>query len=229
MIHHHPAAELLIDLASGRLSWGMALIVRTHLDGCADCREQVRMLEAVGGNLLNDATPAPLDPQALVRTLTAIDALHPAHRPASRSTAASAHARRPLGSPLPSLPDGMQWPRSLRHCRIGLWRWLGPGMRMSRIRPPAGVTANTFLLRIGAGRPLAMHSHRGIELTQILYGHFNDGRATFGPGDFDATDAQIHHQPVVDSEGECLCVAAVDGRIVFDGAIARTFGRMIGL
>ncbi len=51
----------------------------------------------------------------------------------------------------------------------------------------------------------------------------------FGPGDFDATDESIHHQPVVQAGSECMRLAAVDGRVIFDSALARWAGAAIGL
>jgi putative transcriptional regulator len=86
-----------------------------------------------------------------------------------------------------------------------------------------------FLLRIGAGKSLPPHTHSQCELTQVLYGSFDDGRAVFGPGDFDETDGEVHHQPVVQSGGECICLAAVNGKVLFDGAIARLLGSLVGM
>jgi len=62
-----------------------------------------------------------------------------------------------------------------------------------------------------------------------LYGSFHDGRALFGPGDFDAADGSIHHQPVVQAGGECVCLASVTGKVMFDGAIARMLGSLVGM
>ena len=102
-------------------------------------------------------------------------------------------------------------------------------MRFSRIRLPHDPAASLFLLRIGEGRALPRHTHSGIELTQVLCGSFDDGRSVFGPGDFDAADAEVHHQPVVGADGECICLAYVGGRLNFDGRIASMIGAMIGM
>jgi putative transcriptional regulator len=63
----------------------------------------------------------------------------------------------------------------------------------------------------------------------VIYGRFHDGRAMFQPGDFDLADGEVHHQPVVQDGGECICVAAVEGRLKFDGVIARWFGSLVGM
>ena len=102
-------------------------------------------------------------------------------------------------------------------------------MRWSRVSVPEAPEANVFLLRIAAGKYLPQHTHKGLELTQVLHGRFHDGRALFGPGDFDAADGEIHHQPVVQDGSECICLASLDGRLRFDSAIARVLGSLVGM
>ena len=76
---------------------------------------------------------------------------------------------------------------------------------------------------------MPMHTHSECELTQVLYGAFDDGRAVFGSGDFDAADGDVVHQPVVQAGGECICLASVQGRVLFQGALARTLGALVGM
>lgn len=218
MTTHHPGDELLLAAAAGTLDAGASIVVGAHLEGCAACRRSVRAFEAAGGALLEAIDCAPLAPDALDRTLAAIDAGPQAARPAAP----------PL--PRPSLPPGVDWPRSLAACAVSRWHWMGPGMRWSRVRVPHAPEANVFLLRIGAGKALADHTHRGLELTHVMCGAFDDGRARFGPGDFDAADGSVHHKPVLEAGGECICLATVQGgRLVFDGAIARWIGALVGI
>jgi putative transcriptional regulator len=117
----------------------------------------------------------------------------------------------------------------LQQCAVSRWHWLGPGVRWSRVKVPQDGQANVFLLRIGRGKSLPRHTHSGIELTQVLCGSFDDGRALFAAGDFDAADDSIHHQPILQAGGECICLASLNGRLVFDGAIARAIGSLVGI
>lgn len=217
-IRHHPADELLLGYASGSVSAGVRAVLATHFELCPACQARVAALRAVGGALLEDEPAAPLRDDALARVLARIDA------PAAQASAAPRKA-----NPPPPLPAGAVWPRALRDASATRWRWLGPGMRWSRVTLPDAPEANVFLLRIGAGKYLPSHTHTGTELTQILYGRFHDGRALFGPGDFDLADGDVHHQPVVQDGSECICVAAVDGKLAFDGLLARWLGGMVGM
>ncbi|MBS0320752.1 MAG: cupin domain-containing protein [Proteobacteria bacterium] len=218
MIHHHPGDELLLPLAAGRLAVGPALVVNAHLEACAECRDRVRTLQAIGGALVEDAEPVALAPEAWGRTLARIDA----------GGAPPARRRRSPPAPLP-LPAGMAWPAALSGCTTRGWRWMGPGMRYARLASPQDPDAKLYLLRISAGRSLAQHSHRGMELSQVLVGAFADGRATFAAGDFDVTDDDVMHQPVVAQDAECVCLAYIEGSLSFAGPLASAVGRMIGV
>ena len=216
MIRHHPDDELLMAHAAGRLGSGAALLLATHAESCTSCRQRLRDLDALGGALLEDAPATELRADALERALAALD------RPEQIKPPSTPRRRA-------ALPEGRPWPRAMDGCAIGPWRWMAPGMYFSRVGLPWDAQANVVLLRIGAGKQLAQHTHSGQEFTQILHGSFHDGRALFAAGDFDATDGEIHHQPAVEPSGECVCLAAVDGRLVFEGRVARVFGALIGL
>ncbi len=219
-IRHHPDDALLMALAAGTLESAAALVLSVHVEGCPQCRARVADYEAVGGVLLEQQAPALLAPDSLARTLQQLDSPATAPVPGRHVAAAGVRARPPAG---------LRWPRSLAGCTSTPWRWLGPGMRWSRVTLPHDPQANVFMLRIGAGKSLPLHTHSDNELTQILYGSFHDGRALFGPGDFDEADGSIRHQPVVERDGECICIAAVKGRVLFDGAIARWMGGLVGM
>ncbi len=216
-IRHHPADDLLLAHAAGQLPTAAALLLASHVEACAQCGARASMLQAAGGAFLEELPPSAMRPDALARALSAIDA-----PPAPLSTP---HPM--LG--LPPLPVGATWPLALAGCTATRWRWIGPGMHFSRVQVPRDPAANVFLLRIAAGKYLPRHSHSHLELTQVLHGSFHDGRAQFGAGDFDAADGEVHHQPVVQAGSECICLAAVEGRVLFEGFIARKLGALVGM
>lgn len=217
MIHHHPGDDFLLRLAAGRMRGGEAVAVAVHLEACMHCRSRLHALQAAGGALLAELEPQLLQPDALARTLARIDAPQPPARPRVRA------------QPRIALPGGRPWPAALAGCDFSPWHWMGPGMSFARVGVPSDPRASVYLLRIAPGRSLASHSHSGLELTQVLCGSFDDGRSVFAAGDFDATDAAVHHQPVVAPGDVCVCLAYVEGRLAFDGRIAGAIGRWIGM
>lgn len=217
MNSHHPQDDLLLGLAAGRLSAGAALVVSAHLEVCGECRARLHTLQAVGGEVLEQATPVAPAPGAWERTLASIDA--PAPPPVVAAAA----------QPPAAWPAEVKWPASLGGCTVSKWHWMGPGMRFARVQVPSAPQDSLFLLRIGAGRSLPRHTHKGTELTQVLSGTFHDGRALFAAGDFDDADGDVHHQPVVRDGAECICLAYLDAPLRFDGRIAGLIGGMVGL
>jgi putative transcriptional regulator len=211
MIRHHPDDALLMAYAAGTLPAGPRLLVDSHLERCGHCRSAVRAFEDVAATLLLAEAPASLPTGLFARIVAGTES--PMVPPPARRI-----KRRP------PLPAGMEWPRSLRRANVSRWWWMGPDVRWARVRLADDPGANVFMFRIGAGKCLPPHTHSAQELTQVLFGAFDDGRAVFGPGDFDAAD-----DAVVQAVSECICLAAVDGRVIFDSALARWAAAAIGL
>jgi putative transcriptional regulator len=215
-IRYHPSEETLTRYSAGTLEPGPRLVVSVHLTGCEACRTRVMEYEAVGGALLEELPVTPMAPEALARTLAMIDAPEPI-----RST------RRERLSAL--LPGGGALPEPLHACEIGRWRWLAPGIRWSRITLPQDASANVGLLRVGPGKELPEHGHTGTEFTQVLVGSFSEGSEHFLPGDLAEADADVEHQPVVDLDGECICLIAMEGRMRLRGLVGRMLQPFIGI
>jgi putative transcriptional regulator len=160
-------------------------------------------------------------PNALAHVLAQVD-WYEASPPTPR--AAPIRTRR-----TPPLPEGLTLPAALGDCDVGAWRWFGPGIRISRIRAPADPKANLMMLRVGPGLKLPVHAHTGVEYTHVLYGSFTDERGRYAPGDLDEADADVNHQPVVDPDGECICLASIDGRMRPRDMIVRLLQPLVGI
>ncbi|MBB3931199.1 putative transcriptional regulator [Kaistia hirudinis] len=219
-IRHHPTDESLMRLAAGSLPAGPAMVVATHLAGCPQCRERVAEFEALGGILLEESAPVPMAPDAFAAALRAIDAEET--RAAAGKTARPAAKPRAGRAPA-TLPGGIPLPEPLRDCEIGPWRWIGIGVRASAVKMPDDPEARLTLLRVGPGRKLPEHGHFGTEFTQILVGSFTDEFGRYMPGDLTEMNHDIEHQPIVDPDGECICLAALEGGMRMTGP----FGRLI--
>lgn len=216
---HHPADETLLRYAAGQLSVGSALVVATHLAGCAHCRTAIRIGEAIGGVLLADAVPTAMAADALDRALARLDA--PASVPRSA-----------VGSPdrVRELVPGVPMPAPLRGVVRGPWRRVAPGI--SRIRldlTGAAPGERTYLLRVAPGATLPEHGHRGEEITCVLTGHFHDAAGIYGPGDVAEMDAGQDHQPIAEQGEVCICLIATQGRLRMRGMLARVLQPLIGV
>lgn len=213
---HHATDETLMRLAAGTLAAAPAIVVEAHLASCPACRTRVAEYEAVGGALLESIEPTALSITALSDALAAID----------REEGGAASVRAPRA---PVEIEGIQLPEALRGCDIGRWRWIGPGMKMSRVGVPHDPQANLILLKVGPGRALPDHGHVGAEFTYVVAGSFTDRFGTFAPGDLAEMDEDVEHQPVVDNHAECICLAAMEGKMRFKSAIGRLLQPLFGI
>ena len=216
MIKHHPSDETLFRHTAGTLEPGPRIVVAIHVGGCAVCASRIGEFEAVGGSLLHDIEPDDLEVGALdrVMAMTELDEV-------GRSKAAAAQK-------LPRADVGIRLPQVLDDCGIGPWRWIGPGVRWSRVTLPDDNGANVMLLKVVAGRKLPEHTHTGYEYTYVLKGSFSDARGRYGPGDLDEADDDVQHQPIVDNDSECICVAALEGQMKLRGFFGRLIQPLIG-
>lgn len=214
--HHHATDETLMRLAAGTLAAGPSIVVRAHLAHCPSCRARVAEYEAVGGAVLEEMETTALSTTALSDVLALIDAEEgqAAPKPASRK---------------PAEIEGVRLPDALDGCDIGRWRWIGPGMRMSRVGVPDDPEANLILLKVGPGRALPDHGHVGKEFTYIVSGSFTDKYGTFRQGDLAEMDEDVEHQPVVDKDGDCICLAAMEGKMRFKNVIGRMLQPIFGI
>ncbi|SON55636.1 Transcriptional activator ChrR [Hartmannibacter diazotrophicus] len=202
----HPDDQTLARYAAGSLSAGPALVVATHLEGCADCRRKEQVFRAAAANLMRDLPPEPTDDHALDLALARLD------RPVPAAEAHKAGARSSSGRKKPMRwPEGMVVPAALRARETTGWRWLGFGVRYARVSVPEDATSRVVLLWVQPNTKLPEHGHSGTEFTQILHGSYFDGLNRYGPGDMQEADAELEHQPVVDPDSDCLCLVAITG------------------
>ena len=207
---------LLRRYAAGRLRPAPALVVASHLAMSPSSRRFAAGLESVGGALLDQEPMAELSAGLFERTLAQLDIpVRPSGLPPARSHEA--------------LDMGIAIPAPLARRSIGPWKWLGPGMRFARVDMPEDPDHNLILLRVPAGRALPEHSHSGEEVTLVLKGAFHDEAGRYGAGDLILEDEETDHTPMVDGEGECICLAAIEGPMKIRNWLGRMVQPFLGL
>jgi putative transcriptional regulator len=217
-VNHHPSDETLARFAARTLSAGTHLVLASHIEGCRRCVETVDRFEAVGGALLDGMAETPLSQDSFARTLQMIERDEMAKGAVKKAILAS-----------PKRPDGIVLPRALDACEVGPWLWLGPGIRLSRVKVPHAPEATLIMLRVASGRPMPEHGHAGTEYTQLLKGSLIDGAVRMMPGDLMEADENLQHQPIAGPGEDCICLAAVDGKLRASGIIGRAFLSVLGL
>lgn len=214
---HHLDPSTLLSHAAGALSPEVEAIVATHLLACAECRRALALAEGVGGMLLGQQLPpaaAPRRERLRSEMLARLGEATPA-APAAPAPADADRLPAPLQPYFGASYSGLKW------------RWMGPGMHYIRTTGPSGATM--LMLRIGPGKRMPVHGHQGSEITQILRGAYDDALGHYAAGDVADLDAEIQHQPVTAPGEPCICVAALDAPLRFQGWFARRLQPLFGV
>jgi putative transcriptional regulator len=164
-------------------------------------------MEAVGGSLLQELAPAPMSDMALDTALSRLETATAFERPArapSRDGTPDV-LRRYLGGDLAQVR----------------WRRMGPHFAHLPLFRRGPVTAR--LLRAAPGAQAGPHRHHGLEYTLVLKGGFQDVTGRYAPGDLQAMEGEMHHNPVADPGEECVNLAVTTGRLKFDSPLLRLF------
>lgn len=207
-IKHHLNDSLLMSYAAGNLPEAFNLVVATHISMCDDCRARLGAFEAVGGAMLNIAAPessGDLPDVDFEATMTRIEN-------------ASLQEIRVAPKASGDLPSALA-----EYIGGGLddvkWRPVGMGVRQAIL--PTSKEASVRLLHIPAGMKVPDHGHRGMELTLVLRGAFHDEHDRFGPGDIEIATEEDEHTPIAEMGEDCICLAATDAPLKFNGLLQR--------
>ena len=208
MPHHHPNEERLVEYSAGGLHEPGSLVIATHLALCPECRAHVDQMEALGGALLSAIQPIAVSPGALEATLANLDGGEPPPTVAPLPRVASSTIPSPLSDYVDADLASLNWSK-------------GIGGLSKHVLPMNNSPLHTFLLKMGAGRKLPTHTHRGYEMTLILEGAYTDHLGEFCPGDFVELDGSVTHQPVIAEGSDCICLAVTDAPVRFTEGWAR--------
>lgn len=212
-IRHHINDTLLMSYAAGILPRAFDLVVATHVSLSDDARARLGGFEAVGGAVLDRGPSAELAEGSLERALARIEA-------------------QPVDGPPASPPADAVFPAPLREAVGGgvdrvAWRPVGMGVKQCVLHSDSD--GSVRLLRIPAGRAVPQHTHRGLELTLVLQGAYSDECDRFARGDIEIADEDLHHTPVAETGEDCICLAATDAPLKFDGLLPRIAQPFIGI
>lgn len=200
-ITHHITDDLLRAYADGWLPQAYSVVVASHISICDQCRAQVEAGDIVGGEVMDGLDGASMSAGARDRMMAALNEAPPPAPPVRGSGIYPAPLVEALGSDKPN------------------WRSMGGGIRQQLLSADDGGTLR--LLYIPPGKAVPEHSHRGLELTMVLQGAFEDEEGAFGRGDVETADAEVEHQPIASPGAPCICLAATDAPLRFRGMIPR--------
>ncbi|WP_120498918.1 hypothetical protein [Kiloniella sp. EL199] len=105
---HHPSEAHLVDYVTGSCDHSWELFIDTHLSLCAECRDQVAKLRALGGALLEKISYDDLPDGMEERILDLLDSAEITNFPKPKNLAFP-DLPEPVTALLPSDPTGLSW------------------------------------------------------------------------------------------------------------------------
>ncbi len=222
-IRHHLNDDTLLAYANGTLANTLSVVVATHLAICPLCRKQLEFVFSAGAAELENLDPAPMTQNelAMIDQITQL--------PQEISSTLPSPQRHP-SAPNKSMPKPL---RDILPCEIAdvPWKKLVPGISHYPLQGyrNSDNKGALRLLKISPGMVMAEHSHSGQELTLILRGSYIDEIGRFAEGDIADLDDSLHHQPVADTDQDCICLIATDAPLRFKGFFSRLLQPLIGI
>ncbi|WP_415897924.1 ChrR family anti-sigma-E factor [Neptuniibacter sp. QD72_48] len=210
-IKHHLDEATLVSYAAGSMSQSMALVAACHLSMCPECRERAQKSEAIGGMLLESLEPATIDDSSLNQVLAMLDeedigVEFTCSKPAK---SIDSDVPAPLADYIGDKLENIEWKRIV------------PGVYYHDLPCKSERGGVSRLLRIAPGKSMLAHTHDGNELTLVLKGSFSDEVGRFTAGDIADLDSEIEHQPLVDSDEDCICLIATDAPLKFSTLLGK--------
>ena len=215
----HPTNDLLLHYVTGGLQAPFAVVIGSHLELCARCRDETLRLDSVGGNLLSGLDPVGAPDFGLAATLARLNeppppppAPLPANQDAETVARLPAALRRYVKQPLGALP----------------WRNVARGLSVVEFGTIERDGARVQLLRSRPGQTLPRHRHLGTELTLVLSGGLQVDQAHYERGAVLTAELGDVHQPVTEPGEDCLSFAVSDGPVRFTKLVPRLWQIMTG-
>lgn len=224
IIRHHLNDDTLAAYANGTLVNTLSVVVAAHLSICPECRDHLDLVYAMGATDLDHMEPLPVSEDELAFCdeimLTAQD-----EKPKTQFIPTAKHHH-----PLKTLPHPISEIISCHLSEIP-WKKLVPGISHYPLQGYENDDGKGALrlLKISPGTVMSEHSHTGQELTMILSGSYIDEVGRFAEGDIADLDDSLYHQPVADTDQDCICLIATDAPVRFKGLFSRLLQPLIGI
>ena len=206
-IKHHLTDDLLMAYSAGNLPEAFNLIIAAHVSLCDECRARAESFDAVGGSLIDGLESQAVSDACLAGALDLI-------------------RKGPMQAPQP--------PRAIRRDKVlpqpladyvggslDRVKWKPVGMGVKQAILPTSSEASARLLYIPAGTAIPDHGHKGMELTLVLQGAYQDADGYYARGDIEVAHEDFDHTPIADISEDCICLAVTDAPLRFKGLIPR--------
>ena len=225
-LNHHPSMSTLADFTLGTTSSIGDLVIQAHLSACEECREAVRDMESLGGELMMQGghVTRKIDLGLRKEGLRICQEYENQSKDEDNATLSlSRVGDLEKGSELSDLFS------TYLDCSFEAlpWKKAGKNIRVCKLRSEG--ESSLWMIRGEPGAKLPAHSHGGQELTLILKGSYACSSQIYSKGDLHESDEEGAHQPIIIGSEECVSLVATEGKLKFEHWIPRLLQPLIGI
>lgn len=215
-INHHPAADSLMSCSAGSMPEAFAAVMASHISVCETCRRDLALMEMIGVALFDELSPAHLERPAPIMELRRREA-DGAPEPVRITAVSGGDVPEPLVPLIGQYLDDIAWTR------------VAPGVSIHNIALSPTAKGDLRLIKVAPGKTLALHGHKGSELTLVLRGSCRDDFGHYRVGDVSDFGEDVDHQPMADAVEGCICLVATRHKLRFKSILARLIQPVTGM
>lgn len=217
MIHFHPDDNMLVEHASGSLSWAISIGISAHMQLCPTCRARHDKLCMLGGAYLDDTSAEPVEDDAFSRLMQRVQSPQPEPIRPKRSLSSKEMQVNELPRVIQKLvPDDLKWKKvtgALKTAR------LVTGQEQYEVA----------FHKITKGGKVVEHDHKGLEVTVVLEGSFSDESGVYTRGDFIVREPGQVHRPTATSDQDCLCLSVCEAPVAVTGWMGKVINPFLSI
>lgn len=227
MVAYHPSEIELTEFSSGTLPWALSIALSAHIHFCPQCKEKVKQLNTLGGQILEQKIAEPLKdgakpdmtmlPDSFSKTMAKIKNMEASGGAAVKQTLPTNFGNN-TDKKFDRFPKVVKKiigdPKSLS------WSFMSPSLRAARLRTGQD-EFEVSLHRIKKGGAVAEHDHGGLEVVVVLDGSFSDELGTYHPGDYLVKDKGDCHRPTATMDKDCICLSIVAAPVQLTGFLGK--------
>ncbi len=212
-INLHPSSDMLLKYSMGNTTEAESLIISCHIAYCAECKEELKKYETIGGYYLSNHKELSVSKDLWKNILVKVDGLdqeqyqtnYTSHSIKSYLSNFDIKIPSTLSEYLGSDFDTKNWKSSINNIKYKDIKFEDRNI-------------SGKLLEIPANKSMPKHGHEALEATLVLHGGYSDEKGGYNKGDLVVASSDEVHSPVSDSSG-CICLVVYSGSLQFKGLL----------
>ena len=212
-INLHPSSDMLLKYSMGNTTEAESLIISCHIAYCAECKEELKKYETLGGYYLSNHEELSVSKDLWKNILVKVDGLdqeqyqtnYTSHSIKSNLSHSDIKIPSTLSGYLGTDFDTKNWKSSINNIKYKDIRFQDRNI-------------SGKLLEIPANKSMPKHGHEALEATLVLYGGYFDEKGDYNKGDLVVASSDEVHSPVSASSG-CICLVVYSGSLQFKGLL----------